>query len=73
MSVTPRMIREVNEALQSIPLPDVRVEELPVELNQFQVAILANRPRVDFDVDPHDFLRALTATSKDEAATGLPR
>lgn len=63
MSVSPRMIREVNDAVQGIPLPDLRIEELPVELDQFHAAILANRSRVDFDVDPHDFRRVLAATS----------
>lgn len=63
MSVGPRMIREINEAMQGIPLPEIRVEELPVELNQLHAAILKNRPRVDFDVDPNDFRRALSATS----------
>jgi len=67
MSVRPRMIREVNDAVQGIPLPEIRVEELPVELNQFHAAVLTNRPRVDFDVDPHDFRRVLTATSDDAA------
>ena len=67
MSVGPRMIREINEAMQGVPLPDIRVEELPVELNQFHAAILKNRPRVDFDIDPNDFRRALS-TNSDTAA-----
>ena len=67
MSVGPRMIREINEAVQNIPLPDLRVEELPVELNQLHAATSANRPRVDFDVDPNDFRRALSATSEKAA------
>jgi len=70
MSVGPKMIREINEAVQGIPLPDIRVEELPVELNQLHAAIRTNRPRVDFDVDPNDFGRALSATS--EAAARRP-
>jgi len=70
MSVGPKMIREINEAVQGIPLPDIRVEELPVELNQLHAAIRTNRPRVDFDVDPNDFRRALSATS--EAAARRP-
>jgi hypothetical protein len=71
MSVGPRMIREINEAVQGVPLPDIRVEELPVELNQFHAAILKNRPRVDFDIDPNDFRRAL-GTTADKPARKRP-
>jgi hypothetical protein len=59
MAISPRTVTESNEAIQGIPLPPARVEELPVELNQLAAAALASRARVDFDVDPTDFRRAL--------------
>lgn len=48
-----------NAALQTIPLPARRIEELPTELNQFFSAALANRVRLDFDTEPADFIVAL--------------
>lgn len=59
MAISPATVRAVNEAVQTIPLPEVRVQELPVELNQLLAAAVANRARLDFDVDPGDFRRTL--------------
>ena len=61
MAIDPETVTVVNGAIQNIPLPDVRVQELPVELNQLHAAAVANRARLDFDADPVDFRRALDA------------
>ena len=62
MAITRETVTTVNEAFQEIPLPDVRVQELPVELNQFRAASVGNRARLDFDGDPSDFRRLLHAS-----------
>jgi hypothetical protein len=62
MAITPQTVTTVNDAVQGIPLPDVRIQELPVELNQLQTASVGNRARLDFDADPSDFRRLLHAT-----------
>ena len=53
------LVAAQNAALQTIPLPARRLEELPTELNQFFAAALANRARLDFDTEPADFIVAL--------------
>ena len=60
MAIYPVTVKVVNEAIQGIPLPEARAEELPVELNQLHAAAIINRARLDFDLDPADFPRALT-------------
>ena len=62
MRITPKTVAEVNQAIQKIALPEMRVQELPVELNQLLAAAVANRARLDFDLDPADFRRALIGT-----------
>lgn len=59
MAIVPETVTAVNDAIQGIPLPDVRVRELPVELNQLLAAAVANRLRLDFDADPSEFRRML--------------
>jgi len=66
MAITPQTVTTLNDSVHELPLPDVRVQELPVELNQLHVAAVANRARLDFDADPSDFRRALHA-AKDRA------
>ena len=61
MTITPQTIVAANDSVHELPLPDVRVQELPVELNQLRAAAVANRARLDFDADPSDFRRALHA------------
>jgi hypothetical protein len=64
MAITPATVRAINEAVQGIPLPDVRVEEVPVELNQLHAAAVTNRARLDFDVEPSSFRLALHQTAQ---------
>jgi hypothetical protein len=61
VTTTPQTVTALNDAIQEIPLSDVRVQELPVELNQLLAASVTNRERIDFDADPSDFRRALRA------------
>ena len=56
-----------NAALQTIPLPERRIEELPTELNQFFAAALANRARLDFDTEPASFIVSLARGRKEGA------
>lgn len=60
MAITQRTVTTLNEAVQ-LPLPDVRVQELPVELNQLHRASVTSRGRLDFDADPSEFRRLLHA------------
>jgi hypothetical protein len=59
MAIGPATVRAINEAIQGIPLSDVRVEEVPVELNQLHDAAVVNRARLDFDAEPSAFVTAL--------------
>jgi hypothetical protein len=61
MAIGPETVKMVNHAIQNILLLDLRIHELPVELNQLHAAAVANRARLDFDADPSDFRRALHA------------
>lgn len=56
-----------NAALQSLPLPASRIEELPIELNQLFAAALANRARLDFDAEPACFVVSLARRREDGA------
>ena len=58
------LVAAQNAALQTIPLPVLRIEELPTELNQFFAAALANRARLDFDTEPASFIVALARGRK---------
>jgi hypothetical protein len=53
------LVRLMNEAYARLRLEPARIEELPIELEQLRAAIEAANPKVDFDVDPHDFRAAL--------------
>ena len=53
------LVRTMNEAYARLTLEPVRIEELPIELEQLVRAIEAANPKVDFDVDPSDFRTAL--------------
>jgi hypothetical protein len=68
MTVKPQTVQTMNEAYARMLLTPLRIEELPIELNQLRDAIEAVHHRVDFDVDPFDFQVALLAT----AAEGKP-
>lgn len=52
------LVRRMNEDYAQLSLDAARIEELPVELEQLRKAMEAASPRVDFDVDPHDFRAA---------------
>ena len=64
---SPMLVAAQNANLQTIPLPSNRVEELPTELNQLFAAVLANRSRLDFDVEPASFLVSLFRAGKGSA------
>jgi hypothetical protein len=53
------LVRLMNEAYARLQLKPERIEELPIELGQLQQAMETANPRVDFDIDPHDFRAAL--------------
>jgi hypothetical protein len=59
MKATPGIVREWNEAFVRLQLTLVRLEELPVELEQLSAAAESIREDVRFDVDPFDFHKAL--------------
>ncbi|MFM9885533.1 MAG: hypothetical protein ACKVQT_21105 [Burkholderiales bacterium] len=59
------LVMALNEAIQTVPIPSVRVRELPTELNQFHAAAKLNRSRLDFDSEPADFARALAHAAKE--------
>ena len=58
------LVSALNAALANIPLADVRIVELPVELNQFRAAALANRPRQQFDIEPASFAASLASGAR---------
>jgi hypothetical protein len=62
MTVKARTVQAMNEAYARLLLTPLRIEELPIELNQLRDAIEDVNHRVDFDVDPFDFQVALLAT-----------
>jgi hypothetical protein len=53
------LVRAMNESYAGLQLEAVRVEELPIELEQLRRAIEAANPKVDFDIDPFEFRAAL--------------
>jgi hypothetical protein len=63
MTVKADTVRAINEAYAGLSLKPVRIEELPIELNQLRSAVEAVHRRVDFDVDPFDFRAALLETA----------
>ena len=58
------LVSEHNACLQTISLAAPRVQELPVELNQFFAAALANRSRLNFDIEPASFVVSLSCQAK---------
>lgn len=57
---SPSLVSAQNAAVQTIPLPPGRVDELPAELNQLLAATLGNRSRLDFDIEPASFVVSLS-------------
>ena len=57
---SPSLVSAQNAAVQTIPLPAGRVDELPAELNQLLAATLGNRSRLDFDIEPASFVVSLS-------------
>lgn len=58
------LVSALNAALANIPVTDGRIVELPVELNQFRAAALANRPRQQFDIEPANFAASLASGAR---------
>ena len=58
--LSPSLVSAQNAAVQTIPLPPGRIDELPAELNQFLAATLGNRSRLDFDTEPACFVVSLS-------------
>ena len=61
---SPSLVSAQNAAVQTIPLPLGRIDELPAELNQFLAATLGNRSRLDFDIEPARFVVSLSHPGK---------
>ena len=61
---SPSLVAEQNAAVQTIPLPLGRIDELPAELNQFLAATIGNRSRLDFDIEPARFVVSLSRPGK---------
>ena len=61
---SPSLVSAQNAAVQTIPLPPGRIDELPAELNQFLAATLGNRSRLDFDIEPACFVVSLSRSGK---------
>jgi hypothetical protein len=55
MSISAEAVALWNEAHARLQLTRQRIENLPIELAQFQAIAEAVRPRVRFDVEPADF------------------
>ena len=62
--ISPSLVSAQNAAVQTIPLPPSRIDELPAELSQFLVATLDNRSRLDFDIEPARFVVSLSRPGK---------
>lgn len=59
------VVSAMNDGLQTIPLPPKRLDDLPVELNQFHDAAVKNRQRLDFDIEPSHFAATLDRAAKE--------
>ena len=57
MPVTSKTVDAVNREAQRLPIEAKRLDELPVELDQFADVMERVRERVGFDQDPSDFVR----------------
>lgn len=58
------LVSALNASLANIPLAEIRVNELPTEINQLRAAALANRARQQFDLEPANFASTLALHKK---------
>ena len=64
MALTNKTVDSVNRETQGLPITAKRLDELPVELDQFAAVMARVRRRVGFDQDPSDFARERTPAGK---------
>ena len=57
MAFTRKTVESINQETQRLPISAKRLDELPVELDQFAAVTERVRRRVGFDQDPSDFVR----------------
>lgn len=59
MQVTPKLIEDINEQVQKVPIAETRWPELAIELGQLREAAEKVAERHEFDRNPATFLATL--------------